>query len=196
MEQQQINTRAPSSPAYSVARGLGWLSLGLGAAQLLIPGVMNRALGVSGKKWMTRSCGAREVVAGLGLFASRRPAPWLWIRSAGDAADLAALAALARRGRRGRNVALVAFAAVAGITALDLMAARQLQGKRWPVRPATHDYGNRSGFNRPPEAMRGVAAGAGRETGGERNSLDDLPRPTSDTATSHTPSEAVPVLRH
>lgn len=160
MEQNSASRAAPQLPAYSTARKLGWFSLGLGAAQLLMPGTLNRALGVSGKKWMTRSCGAREVAAGLGLFATRRPAPWLWMRSAGDAADLAALAALARRGRRGRKVALVAFAAVAGITALDLITARRLQGRRWPARAPTHDYSDRSGFRQSPQAMRGVAARA------------------------------------
>lgn len=114
--------------AESLERGLGWFSIGLGAAAVAAP----RAVGwLSGLRSPTvvRLVGMRELAAGIGILTQRDRAPWLWSRVVGDTFDLTALAiALARRGRRGR--AAVALAAVAGVTALDVLAAARLTGSR------------------------------------------------------------------
>jgi hypothetical protein len=50
----------------------------------------------------------------------------------------------------------IAVAAVAGVSALDLYCARALSSEE--DRPSvTHDYSDRSGFSRSPQAMRGAA---------------------------------------
>ena len=36
--------------AHSVARGLGWFSIGLGVAELLLPRLMSRAVGMPGRE--------------------------------------------------------------------------------------------------------------------------------------------------
>ena len=109
----------------TLARGLGWFSIGLGVAQVAAPRAVNRLVGVrptARNRDVMRTIGVRELVAGAGLVAERKPAAFLWARVAGDAMDLALLGnALASDGDRRRTGA--ATAAVAGIAALDVVAA-------------------------------------------------------------------------
>jgi hypothetical protein len=112
---------------------LGWFSLGLGAAQILLPDVMNRQVAAnateSNRKVM-RSIGAREILTGAGiLLMPNRRTPWLWARVAGDAMDFALLGrVLASKGPKARLVASATN--VAGIAALDVVAARRSNGAR------------------------------------------------------------------
>src|SRR5579883_871974 len=118
----------PPDAAESLERGLGWFSIGLGAAAVAAPRVVCWMSGLRSPTLM-RLVGTRELTAGIGILTQRDRAPWLWSRVVGDTFDLAALSlALARRGRRGR--AAVALAAVAGVTALDVLAAVRLTGSR------------------------------------------------------------------
>jgi hypothetical protein len=107
-----------------ITRGLGWFSLALGAAELLMPGRLSRLLGVRNRGRLIRSFGAREIVAGLGLLGAARKSPWMWARFAGDALDLGALAAARRQSAR-PGAASAAIAGVAAITALDWLTARR-----------------------------------------------------------------------
>jgi hypothetical protein len=106
----------------TLARGLGWASLALGAAELVLPGRISGLLGVRRHDALIRGFGLREIAAGLGLLATARATPWLWARVAGDALDLAALAAARRQTRRPSSVD-AALAGVAAVTALDVAAA-------------------------------------------------------------------------
>lgn len=135
-----------------LAVSLGWLSIGLGAAQLLAARPMTRALDLSGQENMARLCGLRELASGVGILSSRDPAPWIWGRVAGDVLDLAVLAAPAARNRS----AAWALVAVAGVTALDLACIRMLRQRpqRLEVR---RDYSQRRGLSGPPEELRGSA---------------------------------------
>lgn len=118
-----------------LARGLGWASLGLGAAQLTAPAAVRRLTGVDDSpvaRVMVPLAGARELLHMAVLLGGRAPERWVWTRVAGDAIDLAALgcAASRRRGTRYRR-ALTATAAVAAITAVDAYTA--VRGRRpWP----------------------------------------------------------------
>ena len=108
----------------TLARGLGWFSIGLGAAQVAAPSVVSRLVGIrptSRTREVMRAVGIRELVAGAGLLSDRKPA-FLWARVAGDAMDLALLGnALASDAEKVRTTA--ATAAVAGVAALDVLAA-------------------------------------------------------------------------
>lgn len=84
--------------------GLGLFSLGLGAAQLLAPGAMNRLVRVNdhatepGGDALARW--GREFAAGVGIESRRRPHLWLWARVVGDMFDRGMLGAvLASPGR-------------------------------------------------------------------------------------------------
>ncbi|MBV8687868.1 MAG: hypothetical protein JOZ90_02520 [Alphaproteobacteria bacterium] len=141
-----------------VARGLGWFSLALGAAEILAPGRLGRALGLEGKERLLQAYGGREIGAGVWAL-SDTPAPAIWARVAGDLVDLATLAA----GLRGaddeqKRNNLVALAAVGGITLVDLLTALSLTAEQSERRGDTgRDYSDRSGFPRGVEQARGLA---------------------------------------
>jgi len=123
-----------------MANGLGWLSLGLGLAEVAAPTRVARLIGVSADETnqeVLRAVGLRELVTGAALLSSlareterdpslaRRPArvdSSVWARVGGDLMDLALLGAAFRsqptnKQRLGRAAAVVACA-----TLLDLFA--------------------------------------------------------------------------
>src|SRR6476661_7050684 len=102
-----------------MAQFLGWFSVGLGAAELLMPKALCRSLDVDCDEKLVQAFGARGVAAGLGILSQRNPGPWLWGRVAGDLVDLGALAAAVRISGR-RPVVGAAIASVLGLTALDI----------------------------------------------------------------------------
>ena len=135
------------------ARGLGWLSIGLGVAELLMPRAMAGAARIRGGERTVRACGLREIVTGIGILAARRPGPWLWARVAGDALDFAAIGT--RRGTPTGGQRLMA--AVAGVAALDAGCAAAIDRIERRGRPLARDFGDRRGLPLPPSVMRGVA---------------------------------------
>ena len=113
--------------------GLGLFSLGLGTAQLLAPGAVNRLVGADDHA-MSRAVmrwlgGAREFAAGVGIESRRRADLWLWARVAGDMLDLSMLGAVLASPRRDpvrRSRAAIATAAVVGVTVADVVAATRV----------------------------------------------------------------------
>ncbi|MCG5445966.1 SRPBCC family protein [Micromonospora sp. NIE79] len=108
-------------------RRLGWVSLGLGVAQLAAPDTVRRISGVDDSP-TTRAVvplvGARELVHAAGLLTSRRKSVWAWTRVVGDAMDLASLGvAIAHRSGRRRRRLVAVTGAVVGITVVDLLTA-------------------------------------------------------------------------
>lgn len=158
-------THRPSDASLALAQGLGWFSIGLGLAELLMARRFTEALGIRGEEGLVRAYGAREVATGIGILASRDPTPWIYGRIAGDALDLATLAAAADESSRKRENVGVALAAVAGVTALDVVCAAMLSAESEADRDRAErrmrDYERRSGFPRPASAMRGAAATGG-----------------------------------
>lgn len=108
-----------------LARGLGWFSLGLGLAELVSPENIASITGTRGSKPLIRAYGVREIAAGVGILAAKRPGRWVWTRVAGDAVDLATLGKTVRRKKLAK--AIFAIASVAGVTALDVVCAAKLQ---------------------------------------------------------------------
>ncbi len=112
-------------PVDRLAQGLGWFSVALGAAELLAPRLLGRAIGAGDHPALTRGCGLREIAAGVGLLTRPDPAPWLLARVAGDTMDLAMLAAaMADADRDAMRRLSGAAVAVLAVTALDVYAAR------------------------------------------------------------------------
>ncbi len=137
------------------ARGLGWFSIGLGAAEILMPKVLARALGMQGRAGLLFVHGLREIATGIGILSAQRQTPWLWGRVAGDAIDLATLAAHSRPGNR-LNIG-IGMAAVAGVTALDVTMAQAMRERDDRRARSWVDYSDRSGFPSAPDQMRGRA---------------------------------------
>jgi len=110
----------------TIANGLGWLSIGLGLAELTAPGRVAELIGVvdsEGNRNTLRGLGIREVATGLGILTNPRPAGWIWGRFAGDLMDLAALSSMRRADKASASTAI---AAVLGVAALDFVCATQL----------------------------------------------------------------------
>lgn len=107
--------------------GLGWFSIGLGAAELASGGGLSRALGLGQRPGLVRAYGLREIGVGVALLEQPEKARWLWARVAGDALDIATLAPALREDNPRRPNAVIALAAVLGVTVLDLAGAIGLQ---------------------------------------------------------------------
>ncbi|HYD23345.1 MAG TPA: hypothetical protein VEB68_01000 [Croceibacterium sp.] len=153
----------PSSlgAADKAAKGLGWFSLALGAAELLAAPRVTRSLGVAGHEGLVRAFGVREIVAGVtSLSVDKRPG--IWSRVAGDALDLGALALAFAGSRKKGNVAL-ALAAVAGVMLVDVVTARALDRRHRREGPPK-DFSDRSGWPNGLERSRGAAKDFGKPT--------------------------------
>jgi hypothetical protein len=119
-----------AGPEERLAKALGWFSVGLGVPQLLVPGHVNRLIGVDdtrGNRVIMRAVGLRELGGAAGILARPRPAGFLFARVAGDAMDLLLLgAALRGKGSARRRVAAAAVA-VAGAAVLDVVASASVR---------------------------------------------------------------------
>jgi uncharacterized membrane protein len=112
-----------------LARALGWLSLGLGFAQIAAPARVARLIGVADDDAtiaLMRVLGVREIASGLGILTQPKPAPWLWARVGGDAMDLALLRRALSSPRADHNRVTAATAAVAGIAAVDALCSTRM----------------------------------------------------------------------
>lgn len=108
-----------------LAKALGWFSVGLGVPQVLVPGRVNRLIGVDDtrrNRAMMRAVGVRELGGAAGILDRPRPAGFLFARVVGDTMDLLLLgAALRGKGNARRRVGAAAVA-VAGVAVLDVIA--------------------------------------------------------------------------
>jgi hypothetical protein len=138
------------SSADKLARGLGWLSLGVGLYQLLAPGRITRELGMQGSE---------NSMSGIGAL-SDNPTPAIWSRVGGDVLDLAALSfALKDEHNPKKQNVYLALTAVGILTALDYACAKALSQRHAYQGGATPDYSYRSGFPQGLASARGAALG-------------------------------------
>jgi hypothetical protein len=109
----------------SLAKPLGWFSIGLGIAELLAPRRIAAAHDAPDAGLLVRGFGVREIAAGIGILAAPERSAGLWARAAGDVLDIGAagLAAATARGRA-RTIALGSLAFCAGALVVDLLTAR------------------------------------------------------------------------
>ncbi|HEY8520538.1 MAG TPA: SRPBCC family protein [Gammaproteobacteria bacterium] len=111
---------------------LGWLGIGLGAAELLAPRALLRVIGFAPTERaadVVRTMGVREVATGLGILANPKSKEWVGLRIGGDLLDLGLLGAgLAKAERPERT--LGAAALVLGTTVLDVLGAEGLAERR------------------------------------------------------------------
>lgn len=114
------------APGKGLARFLGWFSIGLGVAELVVPETISQLTGIRNRK-LLQFYGLREIATGVAVLSCSRPAAAMWGRVVGDALDLATLGeAIVDNDREGSTLATRAAIAVAGVTALDFMAATEL----------------------------------------------------------------------
>jgi hypothetical protein len=145
------------TPAMRASRVLGWVSFAIGAAELIAPKKVAKAVGMKeDRTGLLRAYGLREIMAGVGSH-SVYPVPALWSRVAGDVLDIATVAMAADRneeGSRSRNT-WIAIAVLASVTLIDAMVASRMAAETKEGKGEVRDYGDRSGF------PKGSAKGAG-----------------------------------
>lgn len=112
--------------------GVGWVSLGLGAALTLDPRRSAALLGWAGREGLTRLVGAVDVILDAGLLLGRRRARWMLARALLNAAiGLIYVRVLAegspRRGRAGAGAGLMA-----ALTLFDYSLSRRLRDAETP----------------------------------------------------------------
>jgi uncharacterized membrane protein len=127
--QDPSTTERRLDDAERVARGLGWLSIGLGLAQITAPRGVARMIGVDDDEANRNTMvaiGVRELASGVGILTRERPAGPVWTRVGGDVMDLALLGRALRSDYVQRNRVAAATAAVVGVTILDVLTGRSL----------------------------------------------------------------------
>ncbi|WP_460449703.1 hypothetical protein [Alsobacter sp. SYSU BS001988] len=155
----KIVKSGPSSlgVADRLARGLGWFSIALGAAELIAPRRLTRALGMEGSETLVRVYGLREIMAGMMTLSTEKNVG-LASRVAGDGLDIATLFAAMRPGNPKRDNVGLALAMVVGVTILDIAAAKASAARHARAAPSSPDrYRNRSGFPKGLQQARGAA---------------------------------------
>jgi uncharacterized membrane protein len=183
-----IEARTPARPAgriawtgasdgRSLASFLGFVSLALGAAELLAPRRVARAIGLRPSAATTavmRGMGIRELTSGAGILSHPESKEWVGTRVAGDVVDLAALGFALLKSERPMRT-LLASAVVLGVGALDVLATEQLaEARKSPMPHGTSTAASRvqrsitigctrneayalwRDFTRFPEFMEGV----------------------------------------
>lgn len=150
----QITTTAPyqrladedrGTGGESLADFLGLFSLGLGLAQVTLPGVMSRVIGIDHEddrnRTVMRVMGLREISHGIAILSNQQPEKSVWSRVAGDALDLALLGKALSNPENARGRTLFATANVLAVAALDYMCAKQLSKQPRTVANAGADKG-------------------------------------------------------
>lgn len=157
-----VQQEGPSSltSADRMARMLGWLSFGIGMAELLAPYRIASKIGLYGKGGLVRSYGIREIAAGILTLSIDRQAG-LISRIVGDGLDMATLVPALNRRNRKRGNAATALLAVGLITLLDVCAATAVMSAHRQSAGRKLDYGDRSGLPKGVESSRGLARKGG-----------------------------------
>lgn len=157
---QQIADSDRGTGGESLANFLGWFSVGLGLAEALAPRSMARVVGVDPDEnsGVMRAMGLREIGHGLAILTNQQPTKALWSRVAGDALDLALLGKALTNRDNGRGRTLFATANVLAVTALDIIAAKELSRQPRTEATALMDRGlirRKAGVtvNRPTEEV-------------------------------------------
>ncbi len=135
------------------ARNLGWLSIALGAAQIVGARHVNAALGLRPHSVVPVVFGTREIMQGI-LCLSVDKRAGVWSRVAGDALDIAFLMrVLDRRTPQTGNVK-AALTSVLAMTAVDLAVA--ILGSSRASGTPSRRYADRSGFPQGLAAARSL----------------------------------------
>jgi hypothetical protein len=108
-----------------VAQALGWVSLALGAMEVLAPKTVGRSVGLD-KPNTVRAFGLREIASGAMILARPRTSAGVWTRVGGDVLDLGALA-MARPTGRQRWLHRAMLGAVATALAADAWTGMKLR---------------------------------------------------------------------
>jgi hypothetical protein len=129
----ELKYRSPENLAtVTMAKGIGYFSIALGLAEVLMPSQLGELAGISrSHRSFLPALGLREIAHGLGILKSAKPTTAVWTRVGGDVLDLAYLGAsfISYDGNKRRLVG--STLAVLGVAALDAYCASKLSSQNW-----------------------------------------------------------------
>jgi len=115
-----------------MAKGIGYFSIALGLAEVLMPSRLGELAGVSrGHRSFLPALGLREIAHGLGILKSAKPTTAVWTRVGGDVLDLAYLGASFISDDSNKRRLVGSTLAVLGVAALDAYCATKLSSENW-----------------------------------------------------------------
>ncbi len=106
-----------SMDEHGLARGLGWVSIGVGLAVIAAPAPLMNAFGLGDRPNLGRFLGVRDLVLGVGILRGQNVGAWG--RGIADALDGALILGGAVTGAFRRDRAPIGLAAAAGFSALS-----------------------------------------------------------------------------
>jgi len=128
----------------TMARSIGYFSIALGLAEVLMPTQLGELAGVSrSHRSFLPALGLREIAHGLGILRSAKPTTAVWTRVGGDALDLAYLGASFVSDDSNKRRLVGTTLAILGVAALDVFCAQKLSSENWqqaagnPTAPST-----------------------------------------------------------
>ena len=141
---------SPKASAAELDEALGWIGVGIGIAELLMPRTVAGITGLPPP--LVRTLGTLALVASAGRLLQPREPAWRWSRVASDLTDLSLLAWAARRRSTDRSQLITALHA--GMTTLDLLIAydSQWRASRQSDLTASLRVYKSLHIQRPPEA--------------------------------------------
>lgn len=110
-----------------VARGIGVVSLGLGAFMAAAPTLASRLFGMTGYRQVVCLLGLRDLIIGAGLVSGRVPRRWAIARAVADSGDAAMLIDGAVTGAFERRMAVPGVGVALGFGGLGFWLARRLR---------------------------------------------------------------------
>lgn len=141
----------------TAVKAIGWLGLGLGAAELIVPGWLQRQLGAENYGRLMRIFGVRELLAGVGVGVGGIDSE-AWSRNACESIDLMTIAGALQRRMQAGHVATT-LAALAALTALDALVERGREAVAEP-RLAPRQKEAKAAARPRPASRRGAAKAA------------------------------------
>lgn len=110
----------------TIARGVGVVSLGLGAFMAAAPGLASDLFGMAGYRRVVRLLGLRDLVIGAGQVSGRAPRRWALARAVADSSDTVLLISGAATGAFERRMAALGIGAALGSGGLSFWLSRRL----------------------------------------------------------------------
>jgi hypothetical protein len=127
-----VKARSSEGRTQRLATGVGWVSLGMGAAMTLAPRRSAALLGWADREGLTRLIGGVDLILGAGLLRGRRRARWMLARALLNAILCLIYTRVLAEGRPDRVRPAAGAGLMAALTLFDYSLSRRLREAETP----------------------------------------------------------------
>ena len=127
-----MKARSSEGRTQRLATGVGWVSLGMGAAKPLAPRRSAALLGWADREGLARLVGGVDLMLGAGLLRGRRRTRWMLARALLNAILCLIYARVLAEGRPDRGGPAVGAGMMAALTLFDYSLSRRLREAETP----------------------------------------------------------------